>query len=95
MFTTPNANLLVKFDMPFEIIDKNVFFFSISKTLIRPSLQLFNYIFKILNCSPFLQTIFTLALTHSKNPDFALVAETHLNNCLPALVQSYVQQGNF
>lgn len=67
-------------------------FISDIKTL-KPTQQLFSQLFKSLNCSPILEVVISLALTHSKVPEFVQLAESQLKICLPALIQSYVELG--
>lgn len=67
-------------------------YFSLTRKTLRP--QLLSQALKILNCSPILQTIITLALTYSKNPEFVRVAEASLKVYLASLVLAYVKQGN-
>lgn len=71
------------------------FRFITSKQTIKPSQHLFGQIFKTLNCSPILEVVISLALTHSKVPEFVRLAEIQLKISLPALIQSYVELGKF
>lgn len=58
---------------------------------LKPSTVLFTLISRSLNCSPIQEVAIALALQYSTNLDLARFAGIHIKNCLPNLVQSYIE----
>lgn len=62
---------------------------------LKPTGNILNQVSRALNCSPILEVVIALALTHSTNPDFARIAENQIKIGLTTLIQHYVEIGEF
>lgn len=73
-----------------------IFFFLLSSLIqtLKTTSSILQQITKALNCSPILEVVISLALTHSNNAELVQFAGNHLKVCLPTLIQSYVDLGN-
>lgn len=74
---------------------KKLKLFLLVQQTLKPSQNLINQISKTLNCSQIQETSLALALRNSLNSDIAKYAEQHLKICLPQLIQSYTDLGEW